>query len=209
MRPIPAAAALMLAALSPATADTLSDRGYAVGCDAEGAPLFCYVVASGMVFEVAQDGGTPPAIFDTLLGFPDVTAVAFTGRMGDPGDVTAPLVIDTLDLRPDDPHEGNLRALQGLWKPRDEGSPFHIEIAGLDWLEFEMDELRDAFLIAPGHACGDATLQGGGTVLALYRYGDDPAQDACWQVDFVDATRLDLRDASGDRGSVTFDRLPD
>ena len=43
-----------------ALAEPFADRGYAVGCDTEGAPLACYIAASGFNLAVMQDGAPRP-----------------------------------------------------------------------------------------------------------------------------------------------------
>lgn len=55
-------------------------------------------------------------------------------------------------------------------------------------------------------ACADGVAAEGMT-LSLYRYGDDPAEDACWQVVALDETTMVLRDRIGDQGDVPFTRV--
>jgi hypothetical protein len=191
---------------SAAMADPFADQGYAVGCDAEGSPIACYIVASGFNLAVMQDGGTPPDVFDALQGLPVLTAVSFSGRIGEMGDSSAEVVLDSLTMVPDDLYEGNLSAMQGRWRPVGEETPFFIEIAGMDWLEVAQDEVVGAYLMSVGELCGDGTLPGNGMAISLYRYGDDPADDACWRLEYVDETTLELRDFKGEQGAVTFNR---
>lgn len=190
-----------------AMADPFADHGYAVGCDAEGSPEACYIVTSGFNLAVMQDGGTPPEVFDALQGLPFLTAVRFSGRIGEMGDSSAEVVLDRLTLVPDDLYEGNLRAMQGRWQPAGEATPFFIEIAGMDWLEIAQDEVVGAYMMVVGEVCGDGTLPGNGMAISLYRYGDDPADDACWRLDYVDESTLELRDFKGAQGAVTFNRV--
>ena len=198
---------LFLSLASAAIADTFADQGYAVGCDAEGSPLACYIVASGFNLAVMQDGGTPPEVFAALQGLPELTAVSFAGQIGDLGDSSAEVVLDSLTIVPDDLYEGNLRALQGRWQPAGESTPFFLEVAGMDWLEFAQDEVVGAYLMSVGELCGDGTLPGNGMAISLYRYGDDPEDDACWRLEYVDETTLELRDFKGGQGAVTFNRI--
>lgn len=190
-----------------ALAEPFADQGYAVGCDAEGSPLACYIVASGFNLAVMQDGGTPPEVFAALQGLNGLTAITFAGQIGDMGDSSAEVVLDSLTIVPDDLYEGNLRAMQGRWQPAGEATPFFIEIAGMDWLEVAQDEVVGAYLMTVGEVCGDGTLPGSGMAISLYRYGDDPADDACWRLDYVDETTLELRDFKGEQGAVTFSRV--
>lgn len=190
-----------------ALAEPFADRGYAVGCDAEGAPLACYIVASGFNLTVMQDGGTPPEVFSALQTLPMLSAVEFAGQIGELGDSSAEVVLERVTIGVDDPYQDNLRALQGRWQPVGEATPFYIQIAGMDWLEVVQDEVADGYLMTVGDLCGDGTAPGGGMVITLYRYGDDPADDACWRLDHVGADRLELRDFKGDQAVVLFDRL--
>ncbi|MEY4871771.1 MAG: hypothetical protein RLZZ563_1101 [Pseudomonadota bacterium] len=190
-----------------ASAEPIAERGYAVGCDAEGSPMACYIAAAGFTLTVMEDGGTAPEVFDRLRQLDPVTAVQFTGDLGELGDSSATVVLSDLRMQADDLYEGNLRAMQGRWTPVGEETPFVIEIIGLDWLESVQDELAGAFQMVVGEACGDGILPGNGMVVALYRYGDDPADDACWRVEFVDEATLELRDFKGDQGLVSLTRV--
>lgn len=189
-----------------AWAEPIAESGYAVGCDDEGLPVACYIAAAGFTLTVMQDGGTPPDLFERLQQLDPVTAVRFTGDLGEMGDSSATVVLDDLQVQADDLYEGNLRAMQGRWSPVGEETPFVIEISGLDWLEMVQDELATAFQMVVGEACGDGILPGNGMVIALYRYGDDPGDDACWRVEYVDEATLELRDFKGDQGLVAFAR---
>ena len=193
-------------AAGAALAEPIADSGYAVGCDDEGFPVACYIAAAGFTLTVMQDGGTAPDLFERLQQLDPVTAVRFTGDLGEMGDSSATVVLDDLQVQADDLYEGNLRAMQGRWSPVGEETPFVIEISGLDWLEMVQDELATAFQMVVGEACGDGILPGNGMVIALYRYGDDPGDDACWRVEYVDEATLELRDFKGDQGLVAFAR---
>jgi hypothetical protein len=59
-----------------------------------------------------------------------------------------------------------------------------------------------------GEDCGSGVRPGNGMAITLYRYGDDPGDDACWRLEYVDDATLELRDFKGDQGAVTFARLP-
>ena len=63
------------------------------------------------------------------------------------------------------------------------------------------------FMMSVGEYCGDGTFPGNGMVISLYRYGDDPGDDACWRLEYVDEATLELRDFKGDQGAVTFTRM--
>mgnify|MGYP000370206957 CR=1 FL=1 len=39
-------------------------------------------------------------------------------------------------------------------------------------------------------------------------WNDDPAADACWQLEYIDDGSMTLRDVMGDQGQVEFTRLP-
>lgn len=193
-----ALAGLVLACAGPALADEpFEGRGYVIACGEEG----CFVNAAGMDLFVPLDAGA-----ERLAGYPMMAAVDLAGTLSDIGDATASLALESAARVADDLHEGNLIALQGDWKPRDEGSPFHIGIYGMDWNEIVMDEVEARFMISVGTACADGT-EHKGSVLNLYRYGDDPAADACWLLEYVDDTMLTLRNVGGGGEAVEFDRI--
>lgn len=189
-----------------AWAEPISENGYAVGCDAQSAPVVCTIAAAGFNLAIQQEGGTAPDLFARLQRMDPVTAVRFAGDLGEMGDSSATVVLTALEPRGDDLYEGNLRAMQGRWQPVGEATPFVVEIVGLDWLEVVQDEVAGAFQMVVGEACGDGILPGNGMVIALYRYGDDPGDDACWRVEYVDEATLELRDFKGDQGLVSFTR---
>lgn len=76
----------------------------------------------------------------------------------------------------------------------------------MDWNEIVMDEVEARFMISVGTACADGT-EYKGSVLNLYRYGDDPAADACWLLEYVDDRTLTLRNVGGGGEAVEFDRI--
>jgi hypothetical protein len=128
--------------------------------------------------------------------------------LGEFGDSSAMIVLTSAKAEPDDIHEGNLRAMQGKWQPDGEETPFYIEVNGMDWTEVVQEEVGDVFLMSFGEACGNGILPGNGLAITLYRYGDDPEDDACWRLEYIDDTTMELRDFKADQGAVTFTRLP-
>lgn len=177
--------------------ETYDGPAYLIDCADDG----CALNGAGFNF-FAPAGGDAHA---ALAGMDPLTAVEISGTLSDIGDSSA--TIDLTLARPidNDPFETPLRQMQGNWQPRGEPSAFSINIVGMDWTELDNGEIGDAFLISPGSTCTDVASSGG-MVVALYRYGDDPEMDACWQVEFVDATRLSLRDATGGGRFIDFDR---
>ncbi len=81
-------------------------------------------------------------------------------------------------------------------------------ITGTDWLEMMNGDLDSALMLSVGTACADG-VEPGGMAINLYRYGDDPAADACWQLEFIDDKTMILRDFMGEQGQVEFTRLPE
>lgn len=191
-----------------ALAEPMADQGYAVGCDATVAPASCVIVSRGFNLRVVEGGGTPDAVFARLREMPAMSAVSFEGDLGELGDSSADIVLRALQPEPDELYQGNLQALQGRWQPEGEETPFTIEIKGMDWTEVVQGEVTDVFLMSVGEACGNGVLPGTGMAITLYRYGDDPADDACWRLEYVDDSKLELRDFKGDQGAVSFTRLP-
>ncbi len=195
-----AALPLALGLAAPVLAEPISDRGYTVGCSDDG----CVIQASGFSFFVAYGGGSDE-IKDMLVALPPVSAVAFEGEMSNMGDSSADLILSALTPVPDDLYEGNLQAMQGDWTPMGEETPFVVRIAGLDWEEQVNGEFADAFAMSVGEACADGVVPGG-MAINLYRYGDDPAADACWQLEYIEGDTMVLRDFKGDQGQVEFSR---
>jgi hypothetical protein len=186
---------------SPALAEPFSHNGYTLGCDEEG----CTVFAAGFLLSVANDGSTPARIISNLANLDMLTAVNLKGDLGELGDATAPLTLTGLSVKEDDPYQDTLRYIQGTWKPKAEEALSSVQIYGLQWQEISAGEVSATFLITPGETCADGTAPGG-IALSLYLMGGDPAEAACWQVEYATDTELTLRDFKGDKGQVTFER---
>lgn len=192
----------------PARAEPLEPTdGYFLGCDAEGSPIFCYVNAAGFNWAISQDTADP-GLFDRLQTLPMLEPVIISGDYAELADSSADLRLTGLDQPADeDLYIGNLRAMQGIWQPVGEEAPFSVEISGLDWLEQMNGELSDSFLMSVGTSCADGVVPGG-MAISLYRYGDGPEADACWQVEYIDDQTMRLRDVMGEQGQVAFSLLP-
>ena len=199
---------MALTAPIAALAEPLKESGYVVGCDQEGSPLACYIASRGYNLAVMQNAGTPPDLFAQMQKMDVPTAVTFEGEMTETGsDYSADLVLKKLTPNPDDLYEGNLQFMQGKWAPVGEETPFFIEINGLDWMEFVGEEPQAGFFMTVAEACASGVLPGNGMAISLYRYGDDPADDGCWRLEFIDETKMELRDFKGDQGAVSFARV--
>ncbi len=188
----------LLMSAAPLAAEPFEGTGWLVTCGEEG----CFLNAAGFDLFAAADGSS--AYLD-LTGMEPLSAIALTGDISNMGDSTADIAVERVE-RVDNIDEGNLRAIQGAWKPLGEENPFHIEIAGLAWTEMEIDVEQASFMMVLGAACADG-VEPGGTAISLYRYGDDPEADACWQLEYVDDRTLVLRDISGEANQVEFERL--
>lgn len=190
----------------PAYAEPVSGIGYLVRCDMEGTS--CLIAASGFNLTVWRGGGTSDVLLDDLVALPAMSAVSFEGALGEMGDSSADVVLNALRAEPDELYQGNLQAMQGSWQPVGEGALFHIIIDGMDWTEVVQEDVTDVHMMTVGEACGNGIYPGGGMAITLYRYGDDPEDDACWRLEYVDDTTLELRDFKGEQGAVSFTRLP-
>ena len=177
--------------------EVFEGRGYFIACGEEG----CFLNASGFDLFVAADQGA-----EMLTDLPMLAAVDVAGTLSDMGDSSAALSLISVTRAGDDLYEGNLQVMQGDWRPVGEANPFTIGIYGMDWTEFLMDEEQDRFMMSVGDACADGTVYQG-MVINLYRYGDDPAADACWLMEYIDDRAMTLRDLSGDFGAVDFERV--
>lgn len=191
----------------PALAEPLSEVGYFLGCDMESQPAQCVVNASGANFLITEGSGTPPEVFAGFKDMVAVTAVHLEGSFEFVGDVTVEAVLTAMTPAPDDLYEGNLRAMQGRWSPAGDDSAFIMEINGLDWIELSSDQVTDSYMMMPGAECASGIAPGGGMAITLYRYGDDPEDDGCWLLEFVDDISLTLRDFKGDKGQMDFTRM--
>ena len=187
-------------ALMPSLAfgqESFEGRGYFIACGEEG----CFLNSAGFDLFVANDQGA-----DLLADLPMLAAVEVQGTLSDIGDSSAALALSNVSRVSDDLYEGNLQFMQGDWRPVGEANPFTIGIYGMDWTEFLMDEEQDRFMMSVGDACADGTVYQG-MVINLYRYGDDPAADGCWLMEYIDDRAMTLRDLSGDFGAVDFERV--
>jgi len=187
-----------------ARAEAIVEQGYFVGCDADWTCLF---VASGFRFYVRDDGTTDPAMIDELAAWEPMTAMAFEGEILSMGDISAEFSLTALAPVEDDLLQDTLRALQGDWQPDGEETPFFVRIEGLEWQDVTPpDEVQAAYLISAGISCADG-MEPGGPTLVLYQLGGDPEAVACWLVQYVSDTVLELQDVQGDWGLVTYTRL--
>ncbi len=190
--------ALLLAVAGPAYGEDINDTGWKISCDDAG----CQIASGGFAMWTTAD--SDPAALAALQSLPDMSAVNFLGTLQNMGDSTADLTLAHAE-HADNIHEGNLQFLQGDWRPVGEATPYFIRIVGMEWQEWTSDELTASFALTAGDACADGTVYQG-TVLSLYRIGDDPAADGCWSIEYIDEKTLSLRDLSGDWGVVDYSK---
>ena len=200
LKPLFAAAVLASAPLG-SNAEPLSDSGYVTGCTDAG----CFIESRGFSLSVT-DATTPSDLMTLLRSLPNVSAIAFDGEMTNMGDSSADLALTKVTKVADDLNEGNLQYMQGDWAPVGEETPFVIRISGLTWQEVVQDEPGDSFAIVASDACADGVVPGG-MAINLYRLGDDPAADGCWQLEGITDTSMFLRDFQGDWGQIEYTRL--
>jgi hypothetical protein len=189
---------LALVAHAAVAEEPYAGDGYLLSCGEEG----CFINSAG--FNLFARG--EPGALVALRSMPMLRAVRMEGTLSDMGDSSATITLTAVAPIADDPYEGNLQAMQGTWRPEGEEAPFSVTIAGMDWIETYGETEETPFLMSVGDACGDGTVPGNGMVIALYRYGDDPADDACWRLEFIDDTSMELRDFKGEQGAVSFVR---
>jgi len=201
-------ASICVVGASPVLAETLLPTpGYVLGCEGETGAAACYVNAAGITWVLAAET-TDAGSYGTLQALPLLEPVILSGDYAELGDSFADLQLTGLDMPvEEDLYVGNLRGMQGDWQPVGEEAPFSITIAGLDWQEKMNDKPGETYMISAGLACADG-VEPGGMAITLYRYGDDPAADACWQLEYIDEGSMALRDIMGDQGQVEFTRLP-
>lgn len=173
-------------------------NGYLLACGEEG----CFINSAG--FNLFAPGGAEALA--QLRDLPMMAAVAIEGTLSDIGDSSATIDLTYAAPLADDLYEGNLQAMQGTWRPDGEDSPFTITVAGMDWIETLNDTEETPFMMSVGEACGDGIVPGNGMVISLYRYGDDPGDDACWRLEYIDDRTMELRDFKGEQGAVSFTR---
>jgi hypothetical protein len=200
LSPFAVVMALVIPALAtPAFAEDINDTGWKISCDDAG----CQIASGG--FALWTTAGSDPAALQALQSLPDMSAVNFLGVLQNMGDSTADLVLAFAE-RADNINEGNLQVMQGDWKPVGEQTPYFIRIIGMEYQEWTNDEMGENFAMIAGDSCADGTAHTG-TVISLYRLGDDPDADGCWQVEYVDAKTLSMRDVAGDFGVVDYTRI--
>lgn len=187
-----------LALSNPACAEDINDTGWKISCDDAG----CQIASGGFALWTTAD--SDPAAIEVLQNLPDMSAVNFLGTLQNMGDSTADLTLAFAEYA-DNINEGNIQAMQGDWTPVGEETPYFIRIIGLDYQEWQGDEMVASFAMTLGDSCADGTTHKG-TVISLYRYGDDPAADGCWTVEYIDDTTLSMRDVGGDWGLVDYTR---
>lgn len=190
-------AVLGLLPLSAFGQEPFAGKAYFISCGEEG----CFLNAAGFDLFVGKVQGA-----ELLSDLPMLAAVEVDGDLSDIGDSSAAMTLRSVARVTDDLYEGNLQAMQGDWRPVGEETPFTIGIYGMDWTEWLMEEEQGRFMMSIGDACADGTVHRG-MVINLFRYGDDPAADACWLMDYIDDGMMSLRDLSGDFEVVDFARV--
>lgn len=198
-------AAVFCGGVTAAQADPISDQGYLTQCgDSAEQGMGCTINAAGFNLFVADGGGTDPALYAKLRALPPMSFVQFSGDIGDMGDVSATLVLQSFAPAVDI-NEGNLRALQGQWSTTAPDAPAQITVTGLDWAQTGAADGEESYMIIPGQACDDGTPTKG-TSLSLYPYGSDPVEVACWQIDAITDDALTLRPGPAGR-AVDYRRV--
>lgn len=186
--------------VGPAWADPIEDTGYLISCDDAG----CQIASGG--FALWTTAQSDPAALAVLKALPSVSAVSFAGEISNMSDANADLTL-TKAAHIDDINEGNLQFMQGDWSPVGEETPYFIRIVGLEWQEWTQDEMTAQFAMTAGDSCADGIKPGGGTVINLYRLGDDPDADACWLLEGITEQDMQLRDFQGQAGQVIYRRV--
>lgn len=192
--------AFLVVGTGAALAEDINDTGWKISCDDAG----CQIASGGFALWTTAD--SDPAALQALQSLPDMSAVNFLGTLQNMGDSTADLVLAFAE-QTDNVNEGNLQFMQGDWSPVDEGTPYFIRIIGMEWQEWVNDEMAANFAMTAGDTCADGTTPGGGTVINLYRLGDDPAADACWQIEGITEQDMQMRDFQGQAGQVMYRRV--
>lgn len=187
-----------LAASAASAQEPYSGDGYLLSCGEEG----CFINSAG--FNLFAPGDAQALA--TLRDLPMMTAVRVEGTLSDMGDSSATIELTSAARIVDDLYEGNLQAMQGTWRPDGEEAPFTITIAGMDWIETFNDTEETPFIMAVGEACGSGIVPGNGMAITLYQYGDDPGDDACWRLEYIDDQTMELRDFKGEQGAASFTR---
>lgn len=191
--------ALLFALSAPALAEDINDTGWKISCDDAG----CQIASGGYTLWTTSD--SDPAALAALQSLPDMSGVNFLGTLQNMGDSTADLVLAYAEYA-DNINEGNLQYMQGDWAPDGEETPYFIRIVGMEYQEWSYGEMGANFAMVAGDSCADGTTHTG-TVISLYRIGDDPDADGCWQVEYVDEDGLSMRDLSGDWNVVDYTRV--
>lgn len=193
---------LLVLAAAPglALAEPISAKGYTAGCGEEG----CFIASGGYLL-FASSAVSDPDLLAGLAELPLISAVAFDGDMTNVGDSTADLALTAVSRIEDDLYEGNLQAMQGEWTVPGAGTPFIVNVSGMVWQEIVQDEVVATFALSVGEECANGVVPGG-MAIVLYKLGDDPDADACWQVEYVDEATMVLRDFFGDLGQIEWVR---
>ena len=192
-------AAMLLACALPALAEPMDGTGWLISCDDAG----CRIDSGGFALWTTADSA--PDAVAVLHGLADLSAVSFAGDLTNMSDANADLTL-TKAAAVDDQNQGNLQLMQGDWAPKDEEGQYFIRIVGLEWQEWQDGGMQANFAMTVGDTCANGTTPGAGTVISLYRLGDDPDADGCWQIEGISEQDMDLRDFQGQAGQVAYRR---
>lgn len=198
-------AALSAAAAVPAFApgthgDPFDDTGLAQGCADEGGVAVCIITSRGANL-IARSDTSPAAPIAVLQSLPANTAVAVTGDITSYGDITAEIMLSTVETGESDPHAGTLAALQGTWVSADDPA-FGVEFAGTEQIETYAGEVQGYYRISVEDECPDGP-DGVGPVVYATMMGGDPATDsACHVILTADGAVLEMALAGGNGATL-------
>ncbi len=191
-------------AFAPGTyGDPFDDTGLFQGCIADAGVTVC-TITSRLANLVARSDTSPAAPFAALQGLPADTPVAVTGDITAMGDVSADIVLSTVETGEPDPYAATLAALQGAWVSLDDPA-YALEFAGNEQIETYDGAVQGYYMTSLEAACPDGT--GPGPVLfAVMMGGDSQAETWCYTILKADGTMLEMTLEGGNGSTLRFRR---
>lgn len=202
-------AATLSTAATPAFApgthgDPFDDTGLSQGCVDEGGVTVCTITSRGANL-IARSDSSPAAPITVLQSLPGNTAVALTGDITSYGDITAEIVLSTVETGEADPHAGTLSAMQGAWVSVDDPA-FGLEFAGTEQIETHAGEVQGYYLVSIEDQCPGGPDRVGPVLYALLMGGDPETDATCHAILAADGAVLEMSLIGGTGGTLRFVR---
>jgi uncharacterized membrane protein len=174
------------------------------GCETRDEGAFCTVIAEGFRWVAAQGGPSNPAALDRLATMSVNSPLIVTGDITSYGDITAEMVISSIEPGTPDAWATLRDAMQGGWVSTEDPLSV-IDIYGSEHTRVYDGEILEVALATWANACPDGAEIG--PVIYTQIMGGDPMDTTCLAILEVTEDRMDLSYV-GRGNTLSYVRLP-